>query len=383
VYEQVPGGLGPAAVGEQLKEDAAGKRGALIDLALGAFLDWKERVHRDTGLAFGLDYNALYQRASESPGEERAAGGVLRVFGSWTAIGDSQGDAGSLVFKLENRHDLGTEIAPGRLASEVGYVGVTGLGFSDFGWGVTNLYWQQIVAGNRFAFLAGVLDATDYLNVYGLVSPWTSFSNMAFSTLPTIAVPDQGLGVYARMALTEHVYVLGSLNDANGTPTQAGFDTFFDTREYFSAIETGWVGSYAERDDRHVKLTAWHVDEREEAGTPDGWGLAASADTRIDAWTPFVRAGYSDGDAALWEAGVSTGLGYHLRDSADLVGLGLSWSRPTGSGLDDQYTGELFYRVQLTTHLTITPDVQILLDPAQAPDEDVIAIFGLRARVAF
>jgi len=39
--------------------------------------------------------------------------------------------------------------------------------------------------------------------------------------------------------------------------------------------------------------------------------------------------------------------------------------------------------VQLTSHFTITPDIQVLLDPAQAPDEDVIAPLGLRARVAF
>jgi porin len=32
--------------------------------------------------------------------------------------------------------------------------------------------------------------------------------------------------------------------------------------------------------------------------------------------------------------------------------------------LDDQYTAELFYRLQLTQNLAITPDVQLIIDPA-------------------
>lgn len=49
---------------------------------------------------------------------------------------------------------------------------------------------------------------------------------------------------------------------------------------------------------------------------------------------------------------------------------------------DDQYTAEIFYRFQLTQNLAITPDVQLIIDPALNPDESTIWIFGLRARLA-
>jgi porin len=39
--------------------------------------------------------------------------------------------------------------------------------------------------------------------------------------------------------------------------------------------------------------------------------------------------------------------------------------------------------VQLAQNLAITPDVQLIIDPALNPDEDVLWIFGLRARLAF
>ena len=68
-----------------------------------------------------------------------------------------------------------------------------------------------------------------------------------------------------------------------------------------------------------------------------------------------------------------------------MIGLGLNWGKPSegsfGPGLDDQYTAELFYRFQLMEIVTLTPDVQLLVNPAQNPDNDVIAIFGIRLRL--
>ena len=46
--------------------------------------------------------------------------------------------------------------------------------------------------------MAGIVDVTDYVDTYGLVNHWTNFSNLAFSTDPTIPVPHQGLGAAVR-----------------------------------------------------------------------------------------------------------------------------------------------------------------------------------------
>ena len=69
------------------------------------------------------------------------------------------------------------------------------------------------------------------------------------------------------------------------------------------------------------------------------------------------------------------------------MGLGLSWGKPSeesfGPGLDDQYTAELYYLFHLMEFITLTPDVQLLVYPAFNPDEDLIAVFGIRARLNF
>ena len=77
--------------------------------------------------------------------------------------------------------------------------------------------------------------------------------------------------------------------------------------------------------------------------------------------------------------------GYYIADMRDLAGIGLNWSRPSksslGPGLDDQYTIEVFYRLQLSQNFALTPDIQYLIDPALNPEKDQIWVLGLRARL--
>jgi len=388
-YEDVPQFGGPNSVGGILIEDDAVRkpwfRLESVDRVLQPWFDWKEGLNRDYGLSFGLDYSALGQIASDSLGKDNAAGGIFRFFGNWTVIGRESGNTGSIVFKVENRHRLGTDIAPQNLGFEVGYLGITGTVFSDYGWGLTNLYWKQRFNQGRISFVAGAVDVTDYLDVYGLINPWTSFQNLSFLTNPTIPAPNQGLGAAIGAMATDNIYVIGGLADTNGDPTEPldWFDTFFSDNEYFYHFEVGWTSSQDRIYLDNIHLTGWYADNRVKAGVESGKGLAFSAAWFVnDTWMPFFRTGYSDGGGALLKATASAGIGYYFKESKDLFGFGLNWGRPPQSGLDDQYTAEIFYRFQLTQNLAITPDVQLIIDPALNPNESSIWIFGLRARLA-
>ena len=63
--------------------------------------------------------------------------------------------------------------------------------------------------------------------------------------------------------------------------------------------------------------------------------------------------------------------------------LGLAWGHPQDSTLRDQYVAEAFYRMYLTPQIHLTPDFQLIINPSLNPDEDVVAVFGLRLRVLF
>ena len=63
------------------------------------------------------------------------------------------------------------------------------------------------------------------------------------------------------------------------------------------------------------------------------------------------------------------------------MGFGVGWGSPAQKGLDDQVTTELFYRLQLAQNLALTPDIQVIFNPALNPDQDAIAVFGIRTRL--
>ncbi len=99
-YQDVPEFGGPNSVGATLREDDAVKEATVfrfegIQRGLKPYFDWKGRVNEKHGLAFGLDYTALYQAANESPGKDDAGSGILRLFGTWTALGRDSGNTGS------------------------------------------------------------------------------------------------------------------------------------------------------------------------------------------------------------------------------------------------------------------------------------------------
>ena len=96
----------------------------------------------------------------------------------------------------------------------------------------------------------------------------------------------------------------------------------------------------------------------------------------------FVRGGKGDGAEAnrLLEKNVTVGLIARFFKS-DLFGVGFNTGEPTGPVTTNQQVSELFYRVQFSQNLALTPSIQYLKNPANNPNEDSIWVAGIRARL--
>ena len=379
----VPGQL---ADDERLTESLTG-----VSMPQGYF-DWKDGLSKEYGLSFSLDYSVGLAGATNTLySEDFFAGGAARFFGSWALIERDSDNTGSFIWKIENRHKY-TDIPPNGVASQIGYAGVTYPIFSDIKTRLTNLYWKQNLNQGNLEIIAGMIDTTDWVDLYALASPWTGFLNFVFATGgASIPVPDDAaLGAYVNAMLTDNLYIIGGFADSNADSTDPfeGFDTFFNDNEYFTTIELGWTTGRDRFYLDNTHLTLWHADEREEAGVSSGWGAAFSFEHAFDdKWMPFVRAGYADDGGSLLQKTVSAGLGYHFKDDISLLGLGFNWGQPNedtfGSGLDDQYTVELFTRLQVMRNLQVTPDIQYIINPALNPEADQSWVVGIRARLVF
>jgi len=355
------------------------------------YFDWKDRVRENYSVDFGGDYSIAYLSASESPGADDAFGGMYRLFGTWEATSDGNGNSGTLIWKVEHRHAYGSNIAPSALGFETGYIGLHLPPFSDQGTRLTNLYWRQRLKGGNLVFVGGFVDVTDYVDVYMLASPWTAYFNFAFSTgNNTMAVPNEGWGMALGGNLNDNWYLIGGFADSNSDPTNPldGLDTFFSDREYFKHIELGWNASRETAFLNNIHLTVWHNDERKAAATPDGWGANLSfSRSWKDKWIPFLRLSYAKDAGTLMERSLSTGFAYQTVPGGNQLGVAYNYGVPNestwGSGLDDQHTLEVFYRIQLWKEIAITPDVQYIRNPALNPDASSMWVYGLRARLAF
>lgn len=386
---------GSSSVGAQIDADAQPKetmwRFAGMTGLLQPYYNFKSDMQSQHGWAFGADYNMMSQRASESLGLERAGSGALRLYSTWTLYQNDDGDSGSIVAKIENRHKLWADIPTQSLGGEIGYAGLTSVPFSDAGTVLTNLYWHQSFKADTVAFIAGVIDPTDYIDVYGLVNPWTDFSNLSFTTNPTIPVPNQGPGAAVRLDVREQYYLIAGFADSNANPAAPvdSLQDFVDDLELFKHVEFGWVSSRDNQFTDNVHVTLWQVDERPRAGVGSGWGGTFSFSYRFsEHWLPFLRVGISDGGGgAFLDRSLAGGIGYFRTARSDHMGIGVAWGRPAeetlGPGLDDQWSIEGFYRLQLFQHTSVSASIQLLVDPALNPSADRVFVWGLGARMAF
>jgi porin len=385
---------GPNAVPNQIQSDVI-EAAPGVGTQFGENWDaWKASLQKDHGFGLGTDYTAYYLNASETvPGGRDSTGaGLFRVYGAWDLVGRKSGNTGSFIWKFEHRHGYANP-APSPLwaATELGYIGLLAPPFNDQDFRTQNFYWRQRLNQGKFSFVAGFLDATDFLDLYGMVSPWLHFTNFVFSTgSATLDVPnDAGLGAGFGAMLTDNVYLIGSFVDANGNPNKfwESIDTVFDENEFFKSIELGWTSGKNRIYVDNYHVTLWHKDARTAAGKPSGWGANFSFARFVDnVWNPFLRGGYSDDGDSLLSKSLTGGIGYRLRDDKDLLGFGLNWGEPNpnqGAGTKSQYAAELFYRLLVGKRLNLTADLQYIRDPAANPFESSIWVGGLRGRLAF
>jgi len=178
------------------------------------------------------------------------------------------------------------------------------------------------------------------------------------------------------------------MHDANGKRTAAGFDSFFGEGEFFTAVEFGWFPFTNEPNEGMYHLTLWHADARYNAGKPSDQGVALTLEQPVGTnadLVPFLRYACADRGLNGIRQNLSVGLGVEdiFGKDDDVIGLAASWADPSNGTLPDQYVLEAFYRFHITPHTHLSPDIQIIIDPANAPTKDTVTVFGVRFRTLY
>lgn len=380
----------PDDVGYQLQEsedrvDAIFSVGPLTPLH-NVWSRRTDRLRESLGLDLGLNYTALYQGADTTvSGPEDASGGDLDFFGRWDTSGSEGLLPGALVFSSETRHRY-SQIAPDQL--DTGTLGGTVDSFGTQDFSLVQLYWEQGSYDEGVIYRIGEMDPSLIYDGGRYVSSNYAFLSPAFSDTVPMALPRAGLGFAGAVYPTESTYIVAGVHDANGERTTAGFDTFFGEGEFFTAVELGWFPNEGQTNGGMYHVTYWHIDSRQSAGRPSDRGIAVTLEQQVGRdgnLVPFVRYAYADRGLNGIRQNVSVGLGVEnvFGQNFDVVGVAGSWGDPSNPSLRDQYVIEAFYRFVVTPHTHLTPDIQVVIDPANAPNRDAVTVFGLRGRTLY
>jgi carbohydrate-selective porin OprB len=360
---------------------------------LDPWMDFKRTLQENFGVTIGGSYGVLWQNYSQSLiDEENAVGSKFTLNLSAQLLNRGQADALSFDMAIEDRRPIGTEEPPLWGGIFAGSITATAATWGEFDLGITQAYLRQNLFEGRFQYAIGKLFAPNFVNAYPLFDDNRQFFNQNFTTSPTIAVPLRGFGMTAALYPTDdNLYVSGGIYTPYSDDTGWTIDDFFEKNDYFYNIEVGWtslartgtpIQARGPMDANNVHLTAWYRDPLED-GTPEAYGLAFNANYLL---TPnmmaFLRGGWSEG--WLIDRNIAFGIGYQPTNApSDLFGVAFGWADPANEFLNDQYTAEMFYRFHVTPHFAVTPDVQLIVDPALDPTEDELWVLGVRARVTF
>ena len=162
----------------------------------------------------------------------------------------------------------------------------------------------------------------------------------------------------------------------------------FSEGEFFTAVELGWFPNEGEANEGLYHFTLWNTEARQSMGKPSDRGVALTMEQQVGCQgnvVPFLRYAYSHRGLNGIRQNLSVGLGFEdiFKQNYDLIGLACSWADPSNPTLRDQYVIETFYRILITPHTHLTPDIQVVIHPADAPAKNAVTVFGFRFRTLY
>ena len=262
--------------------------------------------------------------------------------------------------------------------------GIRPRGFDEDAPCISQLYWEQHLANSALILAVGKIDPTNYYAENLWANDKQFFMNEArFSNIPAVGAPSTGLGMNAKLTLAPWLYLSGGFQDQQGMKTTGGFNTFFGDFDLFSAGEIGLTPDIPGLGKGSYRFTYWHADAVPDESKPFDEGVAFSCDQEISPHLiPFFRYEYADGQLTHIHQLVTGGVGWQgaLLSKQDVCGVALAWGQPTEAQQQDQWTGEAFYRVQLSPANQFSVGYQLILDPTLS-NEDIVGVFWARFRV--
>ena len=355
---------------------------------LQPFNEKREAIEQQHGLSFGFQFAPIYNFGTHSSPDNKTANSAVDIALRWDGAIERDGYKGSLdVFFYRRQDDL---LATDTSAFNTARGTIMGAADSNVGGSLnslSNLSWESLIFDGVLdvslgqLFLPAMFDENDILGNDRLSFMAEPLANNPARVLPEA---DTGMGVGMWVTPSEHFYVGGIVAQANADGKYPDFDAF--DGDWAHMAEVGWTPHFASVGSGKYRLSYSTVDlSTEQKGAPgnsDGWNISIEQELG-DSVVIAARAGSNDGNRNDIKRMVSSGIvfehvfGYEL----DMIGIGAFWAEPKDPARRDEYGTELFWRLQLTNSLQLTPGIQ-LWRPSDPARNNAEAVFNIRLMIS-
>ena len=264
---------------------------------------------------------------------------------------------------------------------------------------VTELYYEQPFAEDRFVITAGKIDSTCFIDDNEIANDETAqFLSGAFRNNSTIEFPDNNFGIRLGVDLLEGVLLNVGVVEGDGD-----FEDVADG--VFSFAQVAVSSDFFDREGTY-RFYGWysgsdHTAIKDSLKTKENlYGLGVSFDQALtDSLTWFGRFGWAEADVSsieyAWSSGVQVSGDVWNRSDDYLgiaVGQNILGSQVESSGTTNHKEGQLefYYNYQVFDYLSVSPHLQVIWNPNGVSEESIagasdsaVVVAGLRSQLSF
>jgi porin len=347
------------------------------------YFEFKQHLYEKHRFSLATEQVVIYQQATGGRRPKEQSVYNLTVFGLWELSKDNPGENGVMGFLFEERDNI-TQHSVEDFSQEVGSTFRTHTLNSNerSRTAFRQLWWRKKFADDTATLTIGKIHHPSYYNRNAYAgNSKTHFLAAPFARNPNRLLPQDGLGANVKITPNDDYYLSFGFGDAKSKLTTSGFDTIQDG-DLMTMAEIGFTPG-----DGNYRFTIWHTDETEIDGNTleEGSGFAFSFDHELyEKIGIFGRYGYVEPEVEPMRNFASTG--FVMQDpwglKGDLFGCGVSWDENYDTD-SEEYSFEVFHRMQATKMLQITPSVLVVFEPTRSEKTEPVAVFGIRARLLF
>ncbi|MAB83996.1 MAG: hypothetical protein CMJ24_11285 [Phycisphaerae bacterium] len=325
----------------------------------------RSKIGKPLGFSFEPQMIYIFQHATKSNGNNSFSYIYTNINGAFP-VHDYEDSKGHLVYNIQGNSSIGTPNEPfinDALGSPFFIDNVLTSGRLS----LKKLWWRQSFMDDTFTINVGKLYYDNFfdLNV-AAENPANQFVAAQLTNNTTVPYPTYGFGAVGEYDFTDELGIRFGTMNALSTGRATGFENI-EEGKLFSVVQTKWSPTFTDGTDYfrgNYRVFGWYSnnDVDYERG---GWGMGVSFDQEIGGGVvPFFRWGVAQDGAApatmCWSTG--TVLNGFLGRKHDGIGIGCTFSNLADSGIatgDNWETlVEVFWRIQVTRTLQVSPDLQ-------------------------